>query len=351
VTAQLAPWLSPRRVAAVLVLVLTVWLIRSFIVPLIWATIFAVSNWPLYRRSAQYWPKALQAHVVPLLFAAFITLLVLVPIVFAFAILAEQTHAWLTHLTLMDQHGLTAPSWFERIPLVGGRLEEYWNSSAGAPGGLASWLKRADGGSLLRSAQSIGQFVTYHLFVAAVTIVVLFSLFRHGELLAALLARRIRAQFGEPGIRYLGIGVAALRGTVNSMVLVGLVDGVLLGLVYALVHVPSAAAWGVVTGVLAILPFMGYFAVATVCVSLLDQDAAAFAAVVGVAGVAILFTSDKFVRSALMAREARLNFLGALAGTLGGVETFGLIGAFLGPVVIALGEAVWTEWLRTGEKA
>ena len=60
----------------------------------------------------------------------------------------------------------------------------------------------------------------------------------------------------------------------------------------------------------------------------------------------MLFTNDKFVRPTLMAGRARINFLGALMGTLGGLQTFGLLGVFIGPVVIALGEAVCREWLN-----
>jgi len=55
-------WLNSRRVAAVVVLALTFWLIRSSVVPLIWAAIFAIANWPLYRRCAQYLPDALSAR-------------------------------------------------------------------------------------------------------------------------------------------------------------------------------------------------------------------------------------------------------------------------------------------------
>lgn len=348
-TAWLTPWLNVRRVAAVLILGLTIWLIRSFVVPLIWATIFAVSNWPLYRRSVQFLPERLSAHVIPLLFSALITVLVLGPIIFAITILAQQAQVWMAHLVAMDQRGLTAPSWLKGISKVGARLEEYWNSSLGVPNGLSAWFERTDGPSWLRSAQSIGQFIAYHSFVAAVTVVILFFLLRHGELLAALLARRIRERFGQPGIRYVGIGVAALRATLNSMVLVGLIDGLSLGLAYALVDVPSAAAWGAVTGVLAMLPFIGYLAVAAVCVGLVNHDAATAAVVIGVVGILVLFMSDKFVRPMLMAKEARLNFLGALLGTIGGVQTFGLLGVFIGPVVIALGEAICREWMQTAE--
>lgn len=87
------PWLSSRRVAAAIALALTFWLIRSFVVPLIWAAIFAIANWPLYRRCARHLPDALKARVLPLSFSVLVTFLVLGPVVFAFGILAGQSQA------------------------------------------------------------------------------------------------------------------------------------------------------------------------------------------------------------------------------------------------------------------
>jgi predicted PurR-regulated permease PerM len=72
------------------------WLIRSFVVPLIRAAIFAIVNWPLYRRCAHHLPDALSARVLPLAFSVLVTFLVLGPVVFAFGIMAGQTQAWLT---------------------------------------------------------------------------------------------------------------------------------------------------------------------------------------------------------------------------------------------------------------
>jgi len=314
-------------------------------VPLIWATIFATSNWPLYRLASRYLPDALKSHVLPLVFSVLITLLVLGPVLFAFGVLAGQSQDWLTEIAVLDKHGIVAPSWLKEIPMLGTRLTDSWNTTAGVPGGLSSFLDRADNGSLLRSVKSIGRLMAYHAFVVAMTVIALFSLFRQGESLSAALANRTLERFGQPGVRYLTIAVAALRATLQSMVLVGLADGIVLGIAYASLRIPSPVAWGAVTGILAMLPFMGYFAVAAVCASMLAHHAPNSAMLIGVLGFLVLFLGDKFVRPLLMASEARLNFLGALIGTLGGLQSFGLLGLFVGPVIVALGEAICREWL------
>ena len=95
------------------------------------------------------------------------------------------------------------------------------------------------------------------------------------------------------------------------------------------------------------LPFIGYFVVAAVCVSQLAHDATASALLVGTVGFIVLFCIDKFVRPMLMAKRARLAFLGALMGTVAGLQTFGLLGIFIGPMIVAVGKAMLDEWLTT----
>jgi predicted PurR-regulated permease PerM len=338
-------WLNSRRIAALVILGLTFWLIRSFIVPLIWAAIFAIANWQIYRRCAQHLPGALRAHVLPLAFSILITFLVLGPVVFAFEVLAGQSQAWLTEISIVDRAGFPAPSWLGSIPIVGMRLIDAWNDALGAPGGLSALLRRVENDSLLHSLQSVGHLIVYHAFVVSVTIVTLVLLLRRGEALAELLARRIDEQLGPLGTKYVGVAIAALRATVQSMVLVGLLDGIALGITYSTAHIPSPVAWAAVTGIFAMLPFIGYFAVTAVCVAQIAHDASASALIVGAVGFTVLFLSDKFARPMLMAKGARLDFLGALMGTVGGLQSFGLLGIFLGPVIVAVGKAIFDEWL------
>jgi predicted PurR-regulated permease PerM len=204
-------WLNSRRIAAAAILGLTFWLIRSFLVPLIWAAIFAIANWETYRRCAQRLPEALRAHVLPLAFSILITFLVLGPVVFAFGVLAGQSQAWLTEISIMDKAGFAAPSWFGEIPMIGMRLTDAWNDALGVPGGLSALLSRVEGESLLHSLQSVSHLIVYRAFVVSVTIVTLVLLLRRGEALAELLARRIDEHLGQLGAADRNLRDAALH--------------------------------------------------------------------------------------------------------------------------------------------
>ncbi len=239
-----------RWVWAALVLLLSVWVLRSFLEPLLWAAIIAAASWPIYRRFARSLPGWMATSVTPALFTALVTVFALGPIVFAFGALIAQAQRWLDQLALADKTGLAVPAWLESLPMVGPPLSERWQTLLGTPGGLSGWLQRADASAALGAAETLGQFMVHHLFVISFTLLVLFFLFRRGDALPQHLNRLLQDLLGPRAHAYVELAIAALRATVNGMVVLGLFDGVLSGLIYALCGVERAEVWGAVTGVL-----------------------------------------------------------------------------------------------------
>ena len=135
----------------------------------------------------------------------------------------------------------------------------------------------------------------------------------------------------------------AVRATVNGLVLVGLAEGVLLGIGYQFAGLPSAVLWAAVTGVLAIIPFGAPLAFCAAAGLLAYQGATIAAIAILVLGFIILFVADHFVRPAMIGNATQLPFIAVLLGILGGVETLGLIGLFVGPVVMTLFVTLWHE--------
>jgi len=350
-TAGPAPRPASALVADVALLALALWLLRSFILPATWAIVIALSSWPLYVRFRRLRPFSGRGLLAPLVFTVLLTVLVLGPLTLAVGVVAREAQQWTGQLAATAANGLGPPNWLRAVPLVGPRLAGHWVDAIGAPGGLVAWVERAGSGSVLRWAQSFGQFLAHHALVASVTIAMLFPLLRQGESLGALLPDTVRRRFGNRATEFLAIGTSALRATVHSMLVVGAIDGAAMGVTYAVSGVPSPLGWAAVTGILAMLPFVGYGVIAAVCISLVLRDAPAAALAVAAIGVAVLFASDKILRPMLMDKRTELSFLGALLGSLGGLETFGLVGAFIGPAIVALGKAVCREWLGSGGDA
>jgi predicted PurR-regulated permease PerM len=176
------------------------------------------------------------------------------------------------------------------------------------------------------------------------TLLTLFFLFKDGDrLIAQLLSASARA-FGPAGERIGRQMVASVHGTVDGLVLVGLGEGFLLGIVYLLTGVTHPTLFGLFTAVAAMVPFGAGVVFGIAALILLVQGSVVSAVIVLVLGFLVTFTADHFIRPTLIGKTTRLPFLWVLLGILGGVETWGLVGLFLGPAVMAALMLLWREW-------
>src|SRR5205085_417510 len=178
------------------------------------------------------------------------------------------------------------------------------------------------------------------------TLLTLFFLYLHGEALTISLNTLCLNLFGEPGETYLLHAVGAVRATVNGLVIVGLAEGLLLGVAYWICGLPHPALLGALTGVLAMIPFAAPIVFGGAALVLLTQGSTGAAIALFAFGCIVLFIADHFVRPVIIGGAAKLPFLWVLLGILGGLEVFHLLGLFLGPTIMALVIALWREWTQ-----
>jgi predicted PurR-regulated permease PerM len=135
-----------------------------------------------------------------------------------------------------------------------------------------------------------------------------------------------------------------VHGTVDGLVLVGLGEGVILGIAYAVAGVPHPTLLGAATAIAAMIPFAAPVAFGLASVLLLAQGSVGWAAGIFALGAIVVFVADHFVRPVLIGGATRLPFLWVLLGIIGGVETWGLLGLFLGPALMAALVQLWRDW-------
>ncbi len=334
-----------RWIAGALIAGLSIAILWGFLKVLLWAAIIAVATWPIYGRFAHRMPSSMASNVTPLLFTVLVALVVLGPPSFAFATLASHAQSWVGTI-LVDSNEFVAPAWLSTIPVVGPKLV----AQIHAHGGLSVWLQHADTTALLGWLQSVGEFAGRHLFRIAFTVLLLFFVYRSGEALARDLGRFVEGRVGERANHYIELAIRGLRATISSTLIVGVFDGVLTGIVCWIAGLPDAHVWGALTGLLAVIPFLGYVAVLGAFLALLGGGSTVAAWAFLATGVVILFTGDKVVRPILVGSSTQLGFVWVLMGTLGGLELLGFIGIFVGPVVLSLAGELWRERTRKVER-
>lgn len=336
-----APWVLGTFVFAV-----AVWVLQSFLLPVLVACVTAIATWPLYRRFAARMPARMACSTTPLVFTGLVAVFILAPLTFAFGALASEAHGLLLQLAAADKQGIAVPPWLENLPVAGWWLADRWQSNFAHPGALLVWTQRVDAGALLGWAESLGRFMAREAFIVVFTLLVLFFLYYEGDALAQQLRQVVRRHMGEQSEAMLHVATRALRASANSMLVVGLFDGLASGIAYAAAGVPHAATWAAITGALALVPFLGYAAVVLLALQLAIAGAGSAALVSFWLGCVVLLSGDKVIRPAVARDGTRLPFVWVLMGCLGGFEVLGLVGLVVGPVALALTRELWEQRVR-----
>jgi predicted PurR-regulated permease PerM len=190
----------------------------------------------------------------------------------------------------------------------------------------------------------LGLQVARRVSTLAFTLLALFFVYLNRAHIAASVRRAARRVFGPPIDPLVTGMVTAIRATVDGVVLVAVAEGAIMAVVYALAGAPHPILFGVVTGIFAMIPFAAPVAFGAVALLLVSDGHVVPAIVVAATGLLVLFIADHFVRPVIIGEGARLPFLWVLLGILGGVESFGLVGIFLGPALMAALISIWRNW-------
>jgi len=318
---------------------------QRFLLPLLWAAILCIATWPLYLRVLRAsGGRAIPAAALATLCGA---LVFVTPLALGVMQAMHQAPALAQFIAGANTDGLAPPAWIVRIPFAGTEIQEWWLATLGQPHGLAHLLHGSSVAHLQSASEvlkRVGSGLLHRLIDVGFAFLCLFFFYKDGH----ALGRQVNAigahLIGETRWTLYALKVpVAVRATVNGLVLVGLAEGVLLGIGYQLAGVPSAMLWAAATGILAIIPFGAPLAFGAVALLLFAKGAAVAAIAIAAWGALILFVADHFVRPTMIGNATALPFLAVLVGILGGVETLGLIGLFVGPVVMTLFVTLWHE--------
>ncbi len=322
----------------------TFWVLRPFLGAIIWATMIVVATWPVMlwaqRRSGGRRWLAVTAMSVILL------LVLVVPL--SAAIVTVVTHVddvvdWAKNMR--DYQLPPPPAWLASLPLVGARAVELWNE-VGAEGFkvLAVKITPYAGGVTSWFVSQIGSLGAVFLqFV--LTVVAAAVLYANGESAADWVLRfgaRLGGERGENAVRLSG---QAIRGVARGVVVTALVQALIGGIGLAIAGVPFATLLTAVMFLLAVAQIGAVPILALATVWLYWSGDAVWGTFLLVVTV-IAGTLDNVLRPLLIKQgAAELSLLLIFIGVIGGLISFGLIGIFIGPLVLAVTHTLLRAWL------
>jgi predicted PurR-regulated permease PerM len=334
------------RVVLIAILVLAaLWILRPFLPALAWAAVLALATWPV-----REW--LIRKGIRPSSAAISLTLLVGVLLVGPLIVLAIQMarEAVVVVKTMQElrEMGLGTPGWVPQFPFVGEYVAAWWKDHLADPDAAKELLGRAESLGLIHWTRSLGSEAISRLVTLAFTLLTLFFAYRDGPRIIKQ-SRIVADRLVGPSAERLGEeAIVAIRATVNGLVLVGLAEGAVLGAAYVVAGVNHPVLFGFATAVLATVPFGAPLVFVIACFTLVMQSRMIAAVLLFLFASAVVLVADHFVRPGLIGASTRLPFLWVLLGIFGGLETFGLIGLFVGPAIMAAVLTIWREGARSG---
>jgi len=339
------------RLALILLLALLgLWVIHGFLPALVWAVVLAVAIDPLVQRAQQ---TRLGRHpdLTALIFTLGVAVLVLVPVGFGVAQAAHEARDVAGWIIEARVHGLPPPAWIANLPFGKAEALRWWQDNLARPDDADRFLRIASGPTLVAHTRLIGVGLLHRAVIFAFTLLTLFFLVRDREAIIAQYRVASARLLGPTGERIGQQTLLSVRGTIDGLVLVGIGEGVVMAIVYLMLGVPHPILLGVATAIAAMIPFGAALMFVIAALLLLTQGSVGFAIAVIVIGLAVVFVADHFIRPVLIGGATKLPFLWVLIGILGGVETLGLIGLFVGPAVMAVLVMLWRELIGGGPVA
>lgn len=335
----------------VLLLGIGLYMLSNYVRALVWAVVLAIALWPLYERARLRTPSRLIEEALPALFTVLVGFVFLLP----FAVLAveaiREAHEFLDFGREVEKSGMPVPDFIAHLPYAGKPVGDWWAANLAHAGWLKELAQRVNTSSNRELGRNVGANAVHRIILFAFCLLTLFFLFRNGEGVLKQCRTASEKLLGPRGERVGRQMVASVHGTVNGLVLVGIGEGVLLGVVYFVTKVPHPILFGAFTAVAAMIPFAAPVAFGLAALVVLAGGGVIAAIIVVAAGFLVTFTADHFVRPTLIGGTTKLPFLWVLLGILGGVETFRLLGLFLGPAIMAALMLLWRDLAGDGRTA
>jgi predicted PurR-regulated permease PerM len=322
------------------------WILRPFLPALIWASLLVVSTWPLMLAvQRRLWGKRGLAVIV---MTAALVLLVIIPLALVAATLVDNARDLGGRLHALTLSSVPPPpTWINDIPLVGNKIADQWQAIAAlSPDDLyaraAPWAAQV-GRWLLARAGTLMLFFLHLLLTAILSAL----LYYRGEAVAASLRAFGHRLAGPAGEQAVSLAGQAIRAVAFGVIVTAFIQATLGSIGVYLAGVPLPAFLAALMFILGVAQ-IGPVPVFVLAVGWLFWKDYTVTACVLLVWALFVSSIDNVIRPILIKRGADLPLILIFAGVAGGLLGFGVVGLFVGPVVLAVSYTLLIGWMKEG---
>jgi predicted PurR-regulated permease PerM len=316
--------------------------LRPFLSALLWAAILASTSWPALLRLDRVFGgrRLLSATAMTVL----VTLALLGPVVAAAVGLADDVaELGKVGRTWISEGLPDPPAWVAELPLVGQSIHGYWQQFAHDGERLVEELGRL-AEPARATALAAGKALGEGVIDIGLSVFLAFFFYLHGEALAERLRVALERLAGTQARYLTNVARGTVAGVIFGILGTALAQAVLAATGFAIAGVPGAVLLGGATFFLSLVPVGPPLVWGGAAIWLFQQGETGWAIFVAAWGFFLVSTVDNVIKPFIISRGSRLPFAIVFLGVLGGVLAFGVIGAFLGPTLLALGYRLVAEW-------
>ena len=326
----------------------SLWILRPFLLALIWAAMIVVATWPLMLRvQARLWQRRLPAVLV---MTIALLLVFIIPFSLAIGTLAANADAISGWTQSLNAIKLPAPpDWVHTLPLAGERVASAWNDlAASGPEELGARIEPHARDLARWFVNQVGSFglMTGHFLL---TVVISAILYAKGETAAAGVSDFCRRLAGERGEAAVRLSAQAIRAVAIGVILTAIIVAALAAIGLWAASVPFAAILAAFVFVLAVAQ-IGPAPVLIGAVAWLYWKGDPVWATALLAWSLLIMAIDSLLRPYLIQKGADLPLLLIFSGVIGGLIAFGVVGIFTGPLVLAVSYRLLEAWVSEGRE-
>lgn len=319
-------------------------ILLPFFTAILFSLVIAISTWPYY----SWLKRVLRSPIAAALVGCLAVMLLIIGPAVLLSVSAVEGVAWLSEsLRAWFANGPPPPpEWLARIPWFGEQAQETWRRFASNTGALQELLARYFE-PLRHFALSAGKIFGAGLLQIVFAIFLLFFMYRDGERLGEWLHMGTRRVVGASADDLLDTGQNTIVGVMIGILGTALAQAMVAAVGFLIAGVPGAILLATLTFVLSMVPVGPPLVWGGAAIWLFNQGQTGWAVFMVIYGLLAISAVDNIIKPYIIARSSHLPFALTLMGVIGGVLTFGFMGVFIGPTLLAVAIAIGTRWLSS----
>ncbi|MGI9135277.1 MAG: AI-2E family transporter [Rhodoferax sp.] len=323
-------------------ILLTAWMLKAFLPGILWGGVLAVSLWPLFTRVRQ--KLGVGVGNPALGFTLLFILLFALPMGYVGYDLADLYRTGASYLARNQEGIIPVPSFIAYLPFSV-KLTDLWNEYISHSNGLLETLNQLTDNQLGVWLSVLAKELSSAAVSDLCMVVALYFMLKHGEYIRTHYAATLEHWFSLKSVAVVDKGVAALRGTINGVILVGLLEGVLLAVPLVLGGVKSGLLLGLAAGLMGVIPLVMPVLIAPSIAYLYFSGQVWYAALMSADLLLVWVLFENIVKPSLISNAVKVNPYLVLLGLVGGLQFMGPIGLFMGPAIVSMSVAMARDLL------